>query len=60
MEMADAVYRWIRVFAFGHKRKFVHEVRLPVKDGKVMHASVQICGASVMLVDESGLGKMTP
>jgi uncharacterized glyoxalase superfamily protein PhnB len=30
----------------------VEKIRMPGKDGKLMHACVQICGSSVMLVDE--------
>jgi PhnB protein len=37
-----------------YKKAFgaVEKVRMPGKDGKLMHACVQICGSSVMLVDE--------
>jgi uncharacterized glyoxalase superfamily protein PhnB len=37
-----------------YKKAFgaVEKGRLPGKDGKLMHAAVQICGSSVMLVDE--------
>ncbi len=38
-----------------YKKAFdaVEMVRMPGKDGKLMHASIQICGSSVMLVDEA-------
>lgn len=37
-----------------YKRAFgaVELIRLPGKDGKLVHACVEICGSSVMLVDE--------
>ena len=44
---ADAIKFYKKAFGA------VEMVRLPGKDGKLMHASVQICGASVMLVDEN-------
>jgi uncharacterized glyoxalase superfamily protein PhnB len=38
-----------------YKKAFdaVEMVRLPGEDGKLMHAGILICGASVMLVDEA-------
>lgn len=44
---ADAIAFYKK--AFGAVEKF----RLAGKDGKLMHACVQICGSSVMLVDEN-------
>src|SRR5204862_5775228 len=37
-----------------YKKAFdaVEMIRMPGNDGKLMHACVQICGSSVMLVDE--------
>jgi uncharacterized glyoxalase superfamily protein PhnB len=46
-----------------YKRAFGAEemIRLPGQDGKLMHASVQINGAMVMLVDENvGRGVLSP
>ena len=46
-----------------YKKAFGAEemVRLPGPDGKLMHASIKICGASVMLVDENkGYGMLSP
>jgi PhnB protein len=38
-----------------YKKAFgaIEMVRLPGKDGKLMHAAILICGSSVMLVDEA-------
>ena len=38
-----------------YKRAFdaVEMIRVPGKDGKLIHAAIQICGSSVMLVDEA-------
>jgi PhnB protein len=46
-----------------YKRAFdaVEMVRLPAPDGKLMHASLRICGSSVMLVDENvKFGMLSP
>ena len=44
---ADAIAFYKKAFGA------VEKVRLAGKDGKLMHACVQICGSSVMLVDEN-------
>ena len=43
---ADAIAFYKKAFGA------VEKIRMPGKDGKLMHACVQICGSSVMLVDE--------
>ena len=43
---ADAIAFYKKAFGA------VEKSRLPGKDGKLMHAAIEVCGSSVMLVDE--------